>query len=586
MKQFFKFVLASMLGFILVMGILFFISIGMLFYILSTTEQEEVYLTENTVIKMDFKNPIPERTAPVGFITELYAGSIKRTLGLNDILNNIQDAAKDQNVKGILLDLSIVPSGISTLEEIRNELEKFKESGKFILCYGEYMSQGAYYLGSVADEIYVHPEGFIDFKGLNAQVMFVKGMLDKLDINMQIVRHGKFKSAVEPLIQEKMSPENREQYSVFINSIWSAMLDDISQSRGLGIGELNDIANGLLAYDADDALSFGLVDDILYRDGYRRKLAINMKIEEYDDINIVSLGEYDRVYKAVSTSANKIAVIYATGQIVSGRGDNERIGADYFAKTIASLAKDENVKAVVLRVNSPGGDALASDIIWRELELLQVKVPIIVSMGDVAASGGYWISCASHTILADPTTLTGSIGVFGVIPDIGEFMDNKLGITYDNVGTNQYSGFPSIVKPLSSFERNVLQNKVEGVYDMFLHRVSNNRDLTKEEVDEIGQGRIWSGIDAKRLGLVDELGGLQDAIRLASEISDLDEYVVIELPYLKDPIDQLIEQITSGVSARVFSAEIGPFYEEYKQLKSIIELKGVQALMPYHVQID
>lgn len=567
------------------MGILIFMSFGILVGLMSLTEQDAVDVTENTVIKIDFKNAIPERTRPNGMFSDLYSGTIKRPLGLNDILRNIRYAATDDNIKGIVLELNFVPSGISTLEEVRNELLKFKESGKFILCYGEYMTQGAYYLGSLADEIYVHPQGFVDFKGLNAQVMFLKGALDKLDINMQIVRHGKFKSAVEPLIQKKMSDANREQYNTFINAIWGSMLDEISESRGLSISELNNIADELISYDAAEAASSGLVDEVAYRDEFQKRVAKWTK-KDFQDINFISLAEYNSVFKGFNQNENSIAVIYATGQIGGGQGNDTQIGSDRFARTIAAAREDESVKAIVLRINSPGGDALASDVIWRELELTQDVKPIIVSMGDVAASGGYWISCASEIIFADPTTLTGSIGVFGVIPDIGGFMENTLGVTYDNVQSNANAGFPSINRPLSPYERIVLQRQVESVYGLFLERVSKNRDMTTEAVDLIGEGRVWSGVNAKEIGLVDELGGLTDAIAFAADLAGLEEYSLLELPYMKDPIEQLIQDFTGGVSEQLISAEIGPFYEEYKQLKSVMELKGIQALLPYQVQID
>jgi len=586
MKDFFKFMLASMLGFILVIVIVFFISLGLIVGLMSFAEQKEVVVKENTVLRIDFKDPIPERTPKNDIFSSLTSGSFKTILGLNDIIGNISDAKTDERVEGIILNLNFVPSGISTLEEIRAALLDFKESGKFILCYGEYMTQDAYYIGSVADEMYLHPQGFVDFKGLNAQLMFIKGMLDKLDIKMQIVRHGKFKSAVEPLIQEEMSPENREQYTAFINSIWNSMLAQISASRGVSVGELNSIADGLIAYDAEDAVSSGLIDKLTFRDEYRQILADRLMVEDLDDISIISLSQYDRVMKSFSITGDRIAVIYATGQIGGGQGNNEEIGADKFAETIARVREDDNVKAVVFRVNSPGGDALASDIIWRELELCQAVKPVIVSMGDVAASGGYWISCASEKILADPTTLTGSIGVFGVIPDFGDFMENKIGITYDRVGTNDNSGFPSVVRPLTGYEKQVLQNKVENVYDLFLARVSNNRGMSKEEVDKIGEGRVWSGVDALKLGLIDEFGGLYDAIDLAAEISGLEEYRLLELPVLKDPVEQLLEELSAGVYVNMLKTELGPFYRDYKHVQSALEWEGVQARLPVQVVIE
>lgn len=586
MRDFFKFMLASMLGFVLTGLIIFFISLGMLIGLMSYVEQQEVIVQENTVIRIDLKDPVPERTPKEDMLSGIATGSFKTILGLNDILSNISDAKEDDNIKGIILNINIVPTGISTLEEIRKALLDFKESGKFILCYGEYMTQAGYFIGSVADEVYLHPGGFVDFKGLNANVMFIKGLLDKLDINMQIVRHGKFKSAVEPLMQKKMSPANREQYTTFINAIWGSMLDQISVTRGLSVNELNSIANGLQAYDADEALNKGLVDDIVDRPGYRKVLKKKMNVEDLNDINIISLTQYSRVMKTFSMSGDKIAVIYATGSIGSGMGSNEEIGADKFAETIAKVTGDESVKAVVLRVNSPGGDALASDIIWRELDLLNIKKPVIISMGDVAASGGYWISCASDKILANSTTLTGSIGVFGVIPDFGLFMENKLGITYDRVATNEHSGFPAIMRPLDSFEQQVLQNKVEKVYDLFLLRVSNNRDMTEEEVDKIGEGRVWSGVDALEIGLIDAYGGLTESINLAAEIAGLEDYRLIELPILKDPLVQMFENMSEGVYTTALKAELGPFYHDYTQIQSVLKWEGVQARLPYQLYID
>jgi protease-4 len=586
MKDFFKYMFASMLGFIIVGAIIFFISFSLIVGLMSFAGQKEVTVRENSVIRIDFEDPIPERTPKNDILSGLVTGSLKPVLGLNDILRNIEDAKADDRIKGIILNFNIVLSGISTMEEIRDALVDFKTSGKFVLCYGEYMSQGAYYLGSVADEMYLHPQGFIDFKGLNAQLMFFKGMLDKLDIDMQIVRHGKFKSAVEPLIQKEMSDENREQYDTFINTIWDTMLDDISASRGLDKEALNRFADELVAYDAEAAMKAGLIDDITYRDEYRHILARRLGLDDLDDISIVSLNHYDRVFRNFPLTNERIAVIYATGQIGGGLGGNEEIGADKFAETISRVRLDDDVKAVVLRVNSPGGDALASDIIWRELDLCQAAKPVIVSMGDVAASGGYWISCASERIIADPTTLTGSIGVFGVVPDFGKFMENKLGITYDRTSTNQNSGFPSVTRSLTGYEREVLQRKVENVYDLFLLRVAGNRDMTTEAVDKIGEGRVWSGVDAKRLGLVDELGGLNAAIDLAAEIAGIEDYRLLELPVLKDPIEQMIEDLSASASVRILKSNLGPFYDDFNRIQSVLQWEGVQARLPYQVRID
>lgn len=586
MKDFFKFMIASMLGFLLVMAVIFFISFGLLMGLMSFAEQKEVAMVENTVIRIELDQPIPERSPKDNFLTGLTSGSFKPVLGLNDIIRNIHDAKNDENVRGIILNLNIIPSGISTLEEIRNALVDFRKSGKFIMCYGEYMTQGAYYLASVSDEIFIHGQGFVDFKGLNARVMFIKGMLDKLDINMQILRHGKFKSAVEPLIQEEMSPENREQYSVFVNSIWNSMLLDIAESRGMSIAELNKIADELKAYDAESARSLGLIDHTGHRDEYRQILADKLGVEDLDDINFMSLSQYNRGMKDFLLVSDRIAVIYASGAIGSGQGNNEEVGADKFAETISKVRYDDDVKAVVLRVNSPGGDALASDVIWRELYLLNDVKPVIVSMGDVAASGGYWISSASDVIMANPTSLTGSIGVFGVVPDFGKFMSNKLGITYDRVGTNENSDFPSIVRPMKEYEEKVMLTKIENVYDLFLQRVAQNRGMSIGEVDMIGEGRIWSGVDAKENGLIDRHGGLYDAIKLAAETAGLDDYDLIELPIMKDPFEQIFEEMSAAAHTRVLGAKMGAFYKDYQQIQSVMKWEGVQARLPVQLEIE
>ena len=585
MKDFLKYMLASILGIIIVFAVIFFISFGIVMGLMSFAEEQEVTIKENTLIRLDFKDPIPERTPKSWVLTEIASGSNKKVLGLNDILKNIHYAAKDDNVKGIVMNLNIVPSGISTLEEIRNALLEFRDSGKFILCYGEYMTQGAYYLASVADQVYIHPQGFVDFKGLNAEVMFIKGLLDKLDIDMQVIRHGKFKSAVEPLMQKEMSPANREQYTALINAIWDSMLGDIATSRNISKDELNRIASELLAYDAREAYANGLIDGVKYRDEFRDEVSERMEVD-FDDITVISLSQYDRVMKKFPTTSDRIAVIYATGEISGGQGNDEEVGSDRLAETIEKVRKDENVKAVVFRVNSPGGDALASDVIWRELDLLKAEKPLIVSMGDVAASGGYWISCASDKILADETTLTGSIGVFGVVPNFGNFMENKLGITYDGTKTNENSGFPAITRSMTEYERAVMQKKVENVYDLFLERVAANRNMETEVVDSIGEGRVWSGTDARNLDLVDEFGGMYDAIAMAADIAGIGEYRLMELPVQVDPFEQLMNEIMGGVHSRMLKAEMGPLYNEYIQAKAALKWEGVQARLPFLLQLN
>jgi protease IV len=586
MKEFFKFMLASMLGFILLMLIFSFISFGILAGLMSFAEKKTVEVKDGTVLLIELKDPIPDRTPQTPFIPDFSGMSFRTFLGLNDILRNIDEAAKDDRIKGIVLKLDMVPAGIATLGEIRSALTDFRNNGKFIYCYGENMSQGAYYLASVADKVYLHPMGLVDFKGLNAQLVFLKGTFDKLDIDMQVVRHGKFKSAVEPLIQDKMSPENREQLNTLISSVWQSMVEEIAISRGLEVDELNSLADRLISYAAGDAFEAGLIDGLVYRDEFRQFYMQLAGIEDDEDERLLSLTKYNRSRKESEITGDRIAVIYASGQIGGGKGSDDEVGADRFAETIQQARENEKVKAVVLRINSPGGDALASDVVWRELKLTQEVKPLIVSMGDVAASGGYWIASASEKIVASPFTLTGSIGVFGVIPNFGDFMRDRIGITYDNVQTNRNAGFPSVVRPLTAFERELLQGKVDEIYELFLKRVSDNRDMTPMQVDLIGEGRIWSGKDAQRLGLVDEMGGLQHAINLAAEISGLEKYRLLELPRQKDIFEQIIEDLSSGVYASILKAELGPLYQDFLYSKAALGWEGVQARLPYRMVIE
>ncbi len=590
MKQFFKFMFASMLGFFLTFLIIFFIFIGIFASILSFAEQDIIKVHENTVLLIKLNNPIPERTSknPFENINFLTLKSHDAP-GLNDILKNLKKAETHKNIKGIYLDLSDVPSGIATIEEVRNALLEFKKTGKFIICYGGFYSQSAYYLATAADKIYLNPEGMLLFKGLNAQLMFLKGTLDKLDIEAQIIRHGKYKSAVEPFMFDKMSKDNKEQMQGFVNSIWNNIITAISESRNIDLYNLNLIADNLDVQNAYDALKYNFVDKLMYKDELLAELRTKLGIGENDNINSITLLKYTHTQgKALKKkrSRNKIAIVYANGDIQMGEGDEHTIGSECISKAIRKARLDKKVKAIVLRVNSPGGDALASEIIWREVVLAKKVKPVIASMGNVAASGGYWISCAADKILADPTTITGSIGVFGIIPNFKNFFKDKLGITFDNVKTNENADFIPVVRPLTSYQKSVIQNEVERVYQTFLEHISKGRDLTIAQVDSIGQGRIWSGVDAKRIGLIDDLGGLKKAIDLAAEMAELTDYRTIDLPIIKDPFQQLFEDLISGSKISYIKKELGDNYTYYKYLKSISEMDGVQARLPFEIIIE
>lgn len=589
MRQFFKFMLASMAGFILTMMIMFFIASVFIASMVTLASKQEVIVEPNSVLHLKFDEAVPERSpaSPFAFSsTNIFKTT--NVPGLLETLDLIKAAAEDDNIKGIYLDLSDIPSGLATLEEIRNELLEFKKSGKFIYAYGEVYSQKAYYLATVADQICVNPEGAIDFKGLTGQVMFLKGLLAKLEINPQIIRHGKYKSAIEPLISDKMSEANKEQTMTYISSIWNHMVNGISQARKIETDKLMLMADSLSIQTAEDAVEYGLADQAAYKDQVIEMLKGKLGLEENDKIQMLSLAKYKdhKPAKASKRSKNKIAIVYAVGDIGSGEGDDESIGSERISKAIRKARMDSTIKAIVFRVNSPGGSALASDVIWREVVLAKEKKPVIVSMGDLAASGGYYIACAADTIIANPTTLTGSIGVFGVIPDFQKFFNNKLGITFDNVKTNENSEYLTVTRPMTSYEEKVLTNNVERIYSTFITHVSEGRSMEVAQVDSIGQGRVWSGIDGLRINLVDETGGLRKAIAIAASMAGLDEYRTIGLPSQKDPFTQFMEDLSGDPSESKLKEQFGVFYPFYKEIQYLSGVKGVQARMPYSIDVN
>lgn len=591
MKQFLKYVLASMVGFFLMSVILFFLLIGMVASMASFMEKESVKVAENTILHVKFDTGIRDRSLNDPF-TSIDFTSMKpiSPLGLNDILKNFEKASKDPNIKGIYLDLTTIRGGLSNLQEVRRALLDFKESGKFIIAYSESFSQSAYYLASVADKIYLHPEGNLDFKGLMAEVMFFKGTLEKLDVDMQIIRHGKYKSAVEPFMLDKMSDENREQMNAMVKGAWAEILEGISTKRNIKKDELNRIADGLLIRSAEDALDLKFVDGLRYYDEVMKELKMLVGIEEDKDLALLKLSKYfdapDPV-KEKTDHSNKIAVVYAVGEIVSGEGSDDIIGSDRIAKAIRDAREDNRVKAIVMRVNSPGGSALASDVILRETKLAAEEKPFIVSMGNVAASGGYYISAAAHKIFAEGSTITGSIGVLGMVPNLEATMKNKLGITIDYSASNANSGFITPFRPLTLQQEEVIQSQIEDIYKTFVNHVVAGRGMTYEEVDAIGQGRVWIGSDARNIGLVDEIGGLKDAIKAAVELADLETYSVKELPARKDFFQELFDEITgnSALESRLRS-ELGENYRIYQQFKYWQNATGVQARMPFDIYLN
>lgn len=587
MKQFFKFMFASMLGTFLLMAISGIIFMAMLFTIISASQTEQSPVKKNSVLVMKLNERIYDRTSNNPFENiDFNTMKSNASPGLSDILDEIKYAATDDRIKGIYLELSSINAGMATVEEIRNALLEFKKSGKFIVAYSEAYSQTAYYLATTADQIYVNPEGMVEFKGLSAQLLFLKGLMEKIEVQPQIIRHGKYKSAIEPLISDKMSPANREQTTKYIMSLWDQMLKGISSTRKLEVATLNMLADSLSVTSGNSALKYKLVDDVKYKDEVLDELRTLLAIEKDDDISFISLSKYNKAisHDKSEYSRNKIAIVYAQGDIVGGDGDSKTIGSEKISMAIRQARQDSSVKAIVLRVNSPGGSALASEVIWREVTLAAKVKPVVASMGDLAASGGYYIACAATKIIASPNTITGSIGVFGVVPNLENLFKNKLGVTFDGVSTNKHSDHISVFRPMDKYETAVVQNDVENTYNTFIKHVAEGRNMTVAEVDSIGQGRVWSGADAKNIGLIDDFGGLTEAITLAATLAKLEKYKVVDYPKQKDPFVQFIEQLSGEeTTSALLEKELGTTYTIYQQAKSVTEMKGVQARMPYEI---
>jgi protease-4 len=589
MKNFLVYLLASMAGFIIAALFLLFITIGIFSAILSSQEKS-VQIESNSVLQLTLDKPIHDRksTFPI-LVYNIISFRPNNQIGLNDVLDNIAKAGKDGKIKGIFLDLSGLDAGIATVEEIRNALLDFKKTGKFIVAFSSNYSQKEYYLASVANKVYLNPGGSIDFVGLSAEIMFYKKALEKLDIKPEIIRHGKFKSAVEPFMLDKMSPENREQIHTYVGSIWNQVISDIAASRHITPEKLNAFADQLLLWSNASAVSYGMLDTLLYRDQVMDTLARLAGVHATRDLHLVPYQKYLRVPKPVDPKGytrNKIAVIYAEGDIVMGDPGEGGIGSESLSKTIREARQDSSIKAIVFRVNSGGGSALASEVIWRELYLAKKVKPVIASMGDVSASGGYYILTAADTIVASPTTITGSIGVFGLLVDASSFFRNKLGITTDLDKTNQYSDFGSIFRPLSSTEKNTLQKMIDETYHTFVTRVSDGRKLPFETVDQMAEGRVWSGTNAEERKLVDVMGGLNMAIQLAAKKAKLDHYRLVNLPRQEDPFTQIMNMITEDASDRVLRHKLGINYTYFKYMQHLVGADRIQARLPFEINIQ
>ena len=589
MKNFLKIIFGSCLGVILAFGALILIG-GAIGSAIASSADKGKDVKSNSVLHLTLDEPIPEQTGNVE--VDFAAFSTEKTLGLHDIVRTIDAAREDDKIKGIYLDVTSVAVGSASSTVIRDAVQEFKDSGKFVLAYSKYYSQGGYYMASVADKVYVNPMGGVDFKGYGANLTFFKEMLDELGVKMEVFKVGKFKGAVEPFVLNELSKENRHQISQYIHGLWQVTKDDIGASRGKTSEQLEEIANEYSAFKAEGALSTGLVDAIGYEDELLLDMSTRLGLDEDDKINFITPQDYFPTAKKKSNFSikDKIAVVYAEGSIVDGEGENAQIGDKKYVEIFRKLRKNDKVKAIVVRINSGGGSAMASENMWRELELCRAAgKPVVASMSDVAASGGYYMACASDSIFAEANTITGSIGVFGLFPITKELMNEKLHINFDSVKTSKFAASFNPTQEMTEEEKAIFQQGTEDVYTKFMTRVKDARGYPSlEAVDEIAQGRVWTGTKALEIGLIDRFGGLDEALSAAASLAGLEEYRTTEYPKQKEPLVKLMEELTgekANISEKVVKAELGEYYQYYNQLKTWKEMKGVQAKMPFNVEI-
>jgi protease-4 len=588
MKTFLKMLLAVIAG-LIITSILFFVVMLSVFSGMAAAGEKSVSIPEKSVLVIKTGALIPDRSSGNPFSSiDPMTMSFTQTPGLNELLKNLKKAAGDEKVSGILIENGTMPSGWATADELRIALQEFRKSGKFVYSYSDYiMMQESYFISTAADAIWINPTSMFDFKGLAAEVTFYKEALDKLGVEVQVIRHGKFKGAVEPYMLDKLSDENRLQISEYAGSIWEHVVNVISESRGLPVARVMSLADSLAGYDPQLITNAGLIDGTLYRDQLEDSIRTAAGIGTGKKISYVSMSKYTNVSvkHASEGGKDKIAILFAEGSISNGEGDDSNIGGIRYAAELRKLRLDSTVKAVVFRVNSRGGSAMASDQIWREVELTDKVKPVVVSMGNYAASGGYYISAAARKIIASPVTVTGSIGVFGLIPNAEVLLDKKLGISSDVVRTNAHSDSPSLTRPLSAFEKDALQANVERTYKTFTDIVAAGREMSQAAVDSIGQGHVWSGADAAGIGLVDSFGGLNDAIREAASLAGLEEYRTIEKPEAADFYTKLLKELMGDIRARAIRNELGEVSRYYFDLKEIISSGGIMTVMPYYLEI-
>ena len=587
MKDFLKFTLATITGIIVSGVLLFIVSILMMFSMLYSSDSE-VTVRENSILKLDLNGSLVERSGEDPWA--ILMGDESAAYGLDDLLASIRKAKENENIKGIYIEATdLATDGFAALKEVRDALADFKESGKFIVAYGDMYTQPMYYVASVADRVLLNPEGMLEWSGLSSMPVFYKDLMDKLGIRWQIFKVGTYKSAVEPFIGMEMSEANREQTTDYLTSLWGEMTAEVAASRGVTVDDLNRAADRMLLFQpAGECVEAGLADTLIYKNDVRDYLKQWVGIDKDDDLRTLGLKDMKNVKKNVpkDKSGNIVAVYYADGMIGSlMAGDGESIDGNQMIRDLRELKEDEDVKAVVLRINSPGGSAYDSEQIWHAVGELKKEKPVIVSMGDYAASGGYYIACNADTIVAEPTTLTGSIGIFGMMPDM-QGLAQKVGVSFDVVKTNEFSDMGIPVRPMTESEKALMQAYVERGYDLFLTRVSEGRGMTKEAVDQVGQGRVWTGVRAKELGLVDELGGLDRALEIAVARAGVEGYTRMDYPAKKSAWEQLMEFSPADyVKARVLQGRAGQWLRGVETLDRFEVKDALQARMPFEPNI-
>ncbi|MBP9553618.1 MAG: signal peptide peptidase SppA [Bacteroides sp.] len=587
MKDFFKFTLATITGIILTSIVMFVISIIVVFSMLSSTETETV-VKKNSIMMLDLNGSLVERTSD-NIFKELFDKE-DSTYGLDDILASIKKAKENDDIKGIYIQATSLNANFASLQEIRDALNDFKKSGKFIVAYSDNYTQGMYYLSSVANKVLLNPKGAIEWRGLASQPLFLKGLLEKLGIEMQVFRVGTYKAAVERFSATEMSPANREQVTAYITSIWNEIITDVAASRKISVDSLNNYANRMLMfYPAEQTVKSGMADTLIYKNDVRDYLKQLVKIDKDDDLAVLGLDEMINVKKNTpkDKSGNIIAVYYAFGEIDGGSSstDEDGIISNEVIKDLRELKEDKDVKAVVLRVNSPGGSAFGSEQIWEAVCQLKKEKPVIVSMGDYAASGGYYISCAADTIVAEPTTLTGSIGIFGLIPNAKGLTD-KLGLSFDVVKTHKFADFGNIMRGMNTDEQTLLQMYINQGYDLFVSRCAEGRKMSKNEIEKIAEGRVWTGEAAKKIGLVDILGGIDKALEIAVKKAKVEGYTVVGYPDRKNVLQELLNSKPGNyIESRMLKSQLGDYYNGFSMLKNLEKADFMQARVPFELNI-